>query len=201
MAADGAAARASSETAQLPPARRSRTCRRSPAAPKPDPILVADGVRRHFGGIIAVDVDHVEVQRGSITALIGPNGAGKTTFFNLLTGFDEPERRRLGRSTASTMTASPPHKTAKLGMVRTFQLTKSLTKLPVIENMKLGATGPARREVVERSDPVAVAGAGGARSRRAPTSCSRGSSSTTCATSTPARCRAVSASCSRWRGR
>ena len=46
---------------------------------------------RRFGGLAAVDVDHVEVQRGSITALIGPNGAGKTTFFNLLTGFDTPD--------------------------------------------------------------------------------------------------------------
>ena len=45
---------------------------------------------RQFGGITAVDVDHLEVQRGIITALIGPNGAGKTTFFNLITGFDRP---------------------------------------------------------------------------------------------------------------
>ena len=61
-------------------------------SPKPDPIVVADGVKRTFGGVTAVDVDHVEFQRGCITALIGPNGAGKTTFFNLLTGFDQPRR-------------------------------------------------------------------------------------------------------------
>jgi neutral amino acid transport system ATP-binding protein len=109
-----------------------------PGTPKPDPILVAEGVRRSFGGIVAVDVERVEVQRNSITALIGPNGAGKTTFFNLLTGFDQAD------SGSWTFEGRPmakigPHRAANYGMVRTFQLTKSLTKLPVIENMKLGA--------------------------------------------------------------
>ena len=115
------------------------TCAREPGAKKPDPILVGDGVRRQFGGIVAVDVDHIEVQRGSITALIGPNGAGKTTLFNLLTGFDKPNTGAWsfdGRS----MEKVASHRTAALGMVRTFQLTKSLTKLSVIENMRLGAT-------------------------------------------------------------
>jgi neutral amino acid transport system ATP-binding protein len=110
-----------------------------PGVRKPDPILVADGVRRTFGGITAVDADHLEVQRGSITALIGPNGAGKTTLFNLLTRFDKPDTGAWqfdGRS----MESIAAHKTAALGMVRTFQLTKSLTKMAVIENMKLGAT-------------------------------------------------------------
>jgi ABC-type branched-chain amino acid transport systems, ATPase component len=51
-----------------------------PGVPKPDPIVIADHVRRSFGGLTAVDVEHVEIQRGAITALIGPNGAGKTTF-------------------------------------------------------------------------------------------------------------------------
>jgi branched-chain amino acid transport system ATP-binding protein len=80
------------------------------------------------------------VQRGDITALIGPNGAGKTTFFNLLTGFDEPNHGQWtfdGLQVARTK----PHQLARLGMVRTFQLTKSLARLSVIQNMRLGANG------------------------------------------------------------
>ncbi|MFZ4810063.1 MAG: ABC transporter ATP-binding protein [Ilumatobacteraceae bacterium] len=109
-----------------------------PGARKPDPILVADQVRRSFGGLVAVDVEHLEVQRNSITALIGPNGAGKTTFFNLLTGFDEVNDGNWSFD-GTPMRNIAPHRTAKLGMVRTFQLTKSLTRLSVIENMRLGA--------------------------------------------------------------
>src|SRR4051794_28981892 len=65
-----------------------------PGSSKPDSILDVDHIVRHFGGITAVDVAHLEVQRGIITALIGPNGAGKTTFFNLITGFDSPTSAR-----------------------------------------------------------------------------------------------------------
>lgn len=111
-----------------------------PGVPKPDPVLIVDGVKRHFGGLTAVDVEHLEVQRNLITALIGPNGAGKTTFFNLMTGFDSPNEgkwsfdgRDLGRVSA--------HKVAQMGMVRTFQLTKSLNRMTVIENMRLAGTG------------------------------------------------------------
>jgi neutral amino acid transport system ATP-binding protein len=112
---------------------------REPGSPKPDPVLVADGVVRRFGGLTAVDVEHVEIQRGAITALIGPNGAGKTTFFNLLTGFDRPDAGSWtfnGRS----LNGVPAHKVARGGMVRTFQLTKALSRLTVMENMRLGAT-------------------------------------------------------------
>ena len=111
-----------------------------PGARKPDPIMTAVEVRRSFGGITAVDVDRVEIQRGSITALIGPNGAGKTTLFNLLTGFDTPDQGNWTFNGVSLEKVAA-HKTAGMGMVRTFQLTKSLTKMSVIENMKLGATG------------------------------------------------------------
>ena len=112
----------------------------TPGCAKVDPIIVADNVRRSFGGIHAVDVDHVEIPRGAITALIGPNGAGKTTFFNLLTGFDTPNEGTWsfeGRSLAGV----PAFKVARRGLVRTFQLTKALGLLTVLDNMKLGATG------------------------------------------------------------
>ncbi|KAB7744550.1 ATP-binding cassette domain-containing protein [Nostocoides sp. F2B08] len=120
-----------------------------PGVAKPDPILVVDNIVRKFGGMTAVDVDHLEVQKGIITALIGPNGAGKTTFFNLITGFDRPtsaptrfkrpenaatwsfEGSELGSTSASNV--------ARAGMVRTFQLTKSLNRMTVMENMMLGA--------------------------------------------------------------
>ena len=111
---------------------------RVPGAAKPDPILIADGVSRTFGGLRAVDVDHLEVQRGAITALIGPNGAGKTTFFNLLTQFDTPDAGMVtfdGERTSGVRS----HELAARGMVRTFQLTKVLAKMPVIDNMMLAA--------------------------------------------------------------
>jgi ABC-type branched-subunit amino acid transport system ATPase component len=111
-----------------------------PGAAKPDPILVADGIVRQFGGLTAVDVKHVEIQRGVITGLIGPNGAGKTTFFNLLTGFDRPDAGTWAFE-GKDLNKVPAYKVARLGMVRTFQLTKVLSKLTVIENMRVGATG------------------------------------------------------------
>ncbi len=109
-----------------------------PGSAKPDPVLVADGVHRHFGGVVAVDVDHVEFQRQSITALIGPNGAGKTTFFNLMTAFDQPQSGNWSLN-GDDLRGVKPYRMASRGMVRTFQLTKSLAKMTVIENMRLGA--------------------------------------------------------------
>lgn len=109
-----------------------------PGVHKPDAILVADDVTRHFGGIVAVDVKHFEIERHGITALIGPNGAGKTTFFNLMTGFDKPNTGTWtfdGKDLASVS----PEKVARMGMVRTFQLTKVMSRLTVMDNMLLGA--------------------------------------------------------------
>jgi len=129
MAADVSAARAA--LAGVP---------NEPGASKPDPIVKGDNIVRTFGGLKAVDVAHIEIPRGVITALIGPNGAGKTTLFNLLTGFDEPDSGDWAFN-GKKLSNVPAYKVARLGMVRTFQLTKVLSKLTVIENMRLGATG------------------------------------------------------------
>ena len=109
----------------------------APGCKKVDPILVAKNVTRQFGGLTAVNVEHMEIPRGQITALIGPNGAGKTTMFNLLTGFDKPNTGEWvfdGHQLAGV----PSFKVARLGMIRTFQLTKALSLLTVIDNMRLG---------------------------------------------------------------
>ncbi|MGH3782395.1 MAG: ATP-binding cassette domain-containing protein, partial [Pseudonocardiaceae bacterium] len=92
-----------------------------PGVSKPDPVLVIDSITRSFGGVRAVDVAHLEFQRGWITGLIGPNGAGKTTLFNLLTGFDRPDA---GHWTFDGLPLSrlAPHQVARRGVVRTFQL-------------------------------------------------------------------------------
>ena len=101
-----------------------------PGVSKVDPIIVADNVMRSFGGLTAVDVEHLEIPRNAITALIGPNGAGKTTLFNLLTGFDKPNT---GSWTfdGKSLSGVPAFKVARLGQVRTFQLTKALGLLTV----------------------------------------------------------------------
>lgn len=110
-----------------------------PGAPKPDPIIIAKNVQRRFGGLTAVNVEHFEVQRHQITALVGPNGAGKSTFFNLLTGFDKPQSGEW-LFNGHSMKGTSPAKIARAGKVRTFQLTKALNRMTVIENMRLGAT-------------------------------------------------------------
>ena len=140
-----------------------------PGVAKPDPVLVVDGVQRRYGGLVAVDVDHLEVPRGVITSLIGPNGAGKTTFFNLLCGFDKADS---GTWTFDGQRADGvrPHVLARRGMVRTFQLTKTLGRMTVRENMMLAASGQRgesflgalvkptwaaqEREVAERADEL-----------------------------------------------
>ena len=151
----------------------------------------------------AVDVGHLEVQRGLITALIGPNGAGKTTFFNLITGFDKPSSAKHGAHWSfdgSKLDKTSASSVAQAGMVRTFQLTKALSRMTVIDNMMLGAQNQAGENILKSMfRPCGVPRS--ARSRPRPTSFSPGSSCSRRSTTTPAACQVVSASCSRWLGR
>ena len=101
-------------------------------------ILAVDGVVKRFGGIHAVDGATLDVGAGSITALIGPNGAGKTTLFNVLTGFYSSDGGEVSFA-GQPIGGRSPHSIARLGMVRTFQITKALSRMPVIDNMMLAA--------------------------------------------------------------
>ncbi len=98
--------------------------------------LVATGIVKHFGGIKAVDGMDITVEPATITGLIGPNGAGKSTFFDCLSGATSPDAGRVvldGRN----ISGWPLHKTARIGMVRTFQLTRPLARMSVRENLLL----------------------------------------------------------------
>jgi neutral amino acid transport system ATP-binding protein len=110
-----------------------------PGVAKADPILVVDEVMRRFGGLVAVDVHHLEIQRAQVTGLIGPNGAGKTTLFNLLTGFDRASGGSW-RFDGQPLQRLASYTIARRGVVRTFQLTKALARMTVLDNMMLGAT-------------------------------------------------------------
>src|SRR5690554_3323833 len=110
-----------------------------PGVSKPDSIMTVDNIERRFGGLSAVNVKHLEVQRGTITALIGPNGAGKSTFFNLISGFDKPNTGTWSFND-QPLRGKPAYRIARMGMVRTFQLTKALMRLTTLDNVMLGAT-------------------------------------------------------------
>ena len=101
-------------------------------------LLEVDGVVKRFGGISAVDGAGFGVAQGSITALIGPNGAGKTTLFHVITGFLRGDRGSV-RFAGDEIFHLPAYAIARRGLVRTFQITKALAAMPVIDNMKLAA--------------------------------------------------------------
>lgn len=102
------------------------------------PILSVDGAAVAFGGLRAVDGAGFTVAKGSITALIGPNGAGKTTLFNIVSGFQKPDAGTI-RFLGEDITGKPPHRIAKRGLVRTFQLTHVLGKMKVLDNVMLAS--------------------------------------------------------------
>jgi branched-chain amino acid transport system ATP-binding protein len=101
-----------------------------------DVILETRGLTKEFKGFVAVKDVALNVRRGTIHALIGPNGAGKTTCFNLLTHFLEPTRGQIffkGRE----ITGSPPARIARMGLVRSFQISAVFPHLTVLENVRI----------------------------------------------------------------
>jgi ABC-type branched-subunit amino acid transport system ATPase component len=107
-----------------------------------EPILVVEDVKKRFGGLVAVNGATFNVAPRSITALIGPNGAGKTTLFNNVSGFYRADSGRVVFR-GHRIDRSGPHRIAQRGLVRTFQLTKALTHMSVLDNVMLaGADQP-----------------------------------------------------------
>ena len=106
----------------------------SPAGLPPGPLLAVSDLAVHFGGVRALDGVSFEAAAGACTGLIGPNGAGKSTFVNVVSGFVKPDAGRVvfnGRD----ITHLPPHQRARIGLVRTFQLSRQFGRLTAIENL------------------------------------------------------------------
>jgi branched-chain amino acid transport system ATP-binding protein len=126
----------------------------APDASIPGATLVTKGVTVRFGALVAVDNVDLSVGRSEVLGLIGPNGAGKTTLVNAITGFQPPTSGSVSLGDRE-ITAMPPHKRARLGIVRTFQSGHSFARLTALENVEVAAIGhrtarrAARRRAVE----------------------------------------------------
>jgi branched-chain amino acid transport system ATP-binding protein len=103
-----------------------------------EPLLAVEGVSRRFGGLLAVNEASLATPPARITALIGPNGAGKTTLFAVISGFLKPSAGRI-RYAGQDVTGEPPHRLARRGIARTFQIVQPFAGLSVRDNILVGA--------------------------------------------------------------
>ncbi|HLG65374.1 MAG TPA: ABC transporter ATP-binding protein [Ktedonosporobacter sp.] len=101
-------------------------------------LLQVQDISKAFGGIRALDTCSISVEQGSITGLIGPNGSGKTTLFNVITGYERADTGMI-RFGDRIITNAPPDRVFRLGIGRTFQLTRIFPRLTVLENMHVAA--------------------------------------------------------------
>ena len=97
-------------------------------------LISVKNLKKSFGGITAVDVKELSFIEGQLTSVIGPNGAGKTTFFDLISGFQNADSGDIFLK-ENNISNSQPYKIARMGMVRTFQLTKVFDRMTVMENL------------------------------------------------------------------
>ncbi len=103
-----------------------------------EPLLRVESVSRRFGGLLAVNAVSLSAPAAHITALIGPNGAGKTTLFAVISGFLKPSAGRV-RYGGEDITGEPPHRLARRGIARTFQIVQPFAGLTVRDNIVVGA--------------------------------------------------------------
>ena len=101
--------------------------------------LKVTNLKKSFGGLKAVDVQSLNFNTNELTSIIGPNGAGKTTFFDLISGFQDSDEGKVYLN-EKNITRSQPYSIARLGMIRTFQLTKVFDRMTVLENMMFSAS-------------------------------------------------------------
>src|SRR5262245_10160359 len=121
-----------------------------------EPLLRVDAVSKRFGGLLAVDQASFTADTGRITALIGPNGAGKTTLFAIVTGFVPPSAGRIFYA-GNDITGEPPHRLARRGIARTFQIVQPFAGLSVHENIAVGShlSRPSRADALAAAAEVA----------------------------------------------
>ena len=120
-----------------------------------EPLLSVEGASRRFGGLLAVNAASLSADAGCIRALIGPNGAGKTTLFSLISGFLKPSAGKV-RYVGDDVTGEPPHRLARRGIARTFQIVQPFAGLSVRDNILVGAhlRRPARAAALELAERV-----------------------------------------------
>ena len=102
-------------------------------------LMRVNNLKKSFGGVKAVDIDNLVFNKNELTSIIGPNGAGKTTLFDLISGFQEEDSGEIFYQ-EKNITKSQPYKIARLGLVRTFQLTKVFDRMTVLENLKFAGS-------------------------------------------------------------
>jgi branched-chain amino acid transport system ATP-binding protein len=119
-------------------------------------LLRVEALSKRFGGLLAVDRVSFSIERGHITALIGPNGAGKTTLFSIISGFLAPSYGRILYA-GNDIAGEAPHRLARQGIARTFQLVQPFAGLTVLANIAVGAylARPARGEAFAAAREIA----------------------------------------------
>jgi ABC-type branched-subunit amino acid transport system ATPase component len=122
-----------------------------------EPLLRVERVSRRFGGLMAVNAVSLTAAEGRITALIGPNGAGKTTLFALIAGFLKPSGGTI-RYQGEDVTGEAPHRLARRGIARTFQIVQSFGELTVRDNIMVGAylRHAARKRALAVAEQIAI---------------------------------------------